>query len=1074
MRIASNIIDTIKAKADIVEVIGEYVHLTKKGQNYIGLCPFHNDSTPSLTVSSAKGIYKCFACDASGDVIKFLQEYLKISFVDAVKMLAKKYGVEIPEDSYSSISDEDQRKRESMFIINDYASKYYAENLFADTDEARTALSYATSRWPQDFIRTFGIGYASNSWDSFSLWANDKGLDKDLLLELGLVKKKSMSDDVYDTFRGRIMIPVRDKQHRIIAFTARILPDILAHDPNAPKYINSSTSLIYDKGNSLFGIDVAWNVASKAGVMNLVEGAPDVIRLQVIGASNTVAPLSSSWTEAQLSILKRITSRLNIIPDCDIPKDGEHFGVGFTSAMRTGKLALSLGFTATIQEIPIGDWKNDPDSYLVSKDKLDELPRQDFVIWYADKLISTTCEDIPQQAKAIHEVAELVKIIPDLVLQESYTDKLISVYGHEDMWKREILGVQSMQAPVVSSAISEEEYAALFKGTEIKVGNNCYYGYSKEGEKEISNFIMIPLYLIRDGASASRVFILRNVMGFEVRIEFSIEEMTVLQKFRNRIEREVNFMWYGTSAKFNKLRGILYSNMEVITKISTLGWQKIGFFAFGNGIILDGEWHPVNEEGIVRLGNPLGSFYLPAFSKMNEDNSEKFLFEQKFIHLPESKVRFFQFATQMRLVYGDNAIIGICFIVVCLFRDIIIRHRREFPTLFLFGPKGTGKTAFGELLQSVFVYNGDHPNLRTSTMPSLATVLSQAEDAIMHLDEYKNDIDVEKIELLKGLWDCQGRSKLDIETRKREQSKVLSGVIVSGQEKPTVDIALYSRQCVLPFHKDTHTTEEKENFRVLKDWEYEGTSYVVLELLQVRTQFEHSYKDCYEQAVKSICTSLTFCIDERILHNWSVVLASFMAVQHHIQFPFTYEEVFKTVLNGVEYQNEECLHSNELSIFWKTVDYLKHDNQIYGLCDYRIHEYTSLKVDIKMDGRRQTVTREYGNAKKILMIPTNSRMFALYALHLQKTREKVIPENTLKYYLENSPEYIGKVNSVRFASVENVKDWPRQFEAKCFQCQPRLSEKPVQAFCLDFEAVEAAYGISLYSDYMAFDLAHNS
>ena len=1025
MRIASNIIDTIKAKADIVEVIGEYVHLTKKGQNYIGLCPFHNDSTPSLTVSSAKGIYKCFACDASGDVIKFLQEHLKISFVEAVKILANKYGIEIPENSCSMADDADQRKRESMLIINDYAAKFFAETLFKDTEESRKALDYAASRWQIEYIRSFGIGYASNSWDTFSLWAKAKGLDKDLLLELGLVKKKSMSDDVYDTFRGHIMIPIRDKQHRIVAFTARILPDILAQDPNAPKYINSSTSLIYDKGNSLFGIDVAWNAASKAGVMNLVEGAPDVMRLQVIGASNTVAPLGSSWTE-------------------------------------------------TIQEIPVSDWKNDPDSYLVSKDKLDELAIHDFVMWYASKVINLKGENIQQLAKAIHEVVELVKAIPDKVLQESYTDKLIRVYGHEDMWKREIMGIQSMPAPVVSSAISDEEYAALFKGTEIKVGNNCYYGYTKEGEKEISNFIMIPLYLIRDGASASRVFILRNVMGFEVRIEFSIEEMTVLQKFRNRIEREVNFMWYGTSAKFNKLRGILYSSMEVITKISTLGWQKIGFFAFGNGIILNGEWHPVNEEGIVRLGSPLGSFYLPAFSKMNEENSEKFLFEQKFIHLPESKVRFFQFATQMRLVYGDNAIIGICFIVVCLFRDIIIRHRREFPTLFLFGPKGTGKTAFGELLQSVFVYNGDHPNLRTSTMPSLATVLSQAEDAIMHLDEYKNDIDVEKIELLKGLWDCQGRSKLDIETRKREQSKVLSGVIVSGQEKPTVDIALYSRQCVLPFHKDTHTTEEKENFRVLKDWEYEGTSYIVLELLQVRTQFEQFYKDSYEQTVKNICTSLTFCIDERILHNWSVVLASYMAVQHHIQFPFTYDEVFKTVLNDVEYQNEECLHSNELSIFWKTVDYLKHDNQIYSLCDYRINEYTSLKVDIKMDGRRQTVTREYGNAKKILMIPTNSRLFALYALHLQKTREKVIPENTLKYYLENSPEYIGKVNSVRFASVENVKDWPRQFEAKCFQCQPRLSEKPVQAFCLDFEAVEAAYGISLYSDYMAFDLVHNS
>ena len=132
-----------------------------------------------------------------------------------------------------------------------------------------------------------------------------------------------------------------------------------------------------------------------------------------------------------------------------------------------------------------------------------------------------------------------MKTIPDKVLQESYANTLVNVYGREEMWKREIMGIQSLPAATINTSM-EEEYAGLFKGSEIKVGNNCYYGYSKEGEKEISNFIMIPLYLIRDGASASRVFILRNVMGFEVRIEFSIEEMTVLQKFRNRIEREVN------------------------------------------------------------------------------------------------------------------------------------------------------------------------------------------------------------------------------------------------------------------------------------------------------------------------------------------------------------------------------------------------------------------------------------------------------------------------------------------------------------------------------------------------------
>ena len=1073
MSIPTRVIDDIKSKADIVEVIGEYVNLRKDGQNYKGICPFHGDHTPSLTVSPVKGIYKCFACGASGDAVQFLEEYLHISFPEAVAMLAKKYGVDMPEEHSSEEEKALQHKREAMYIANEYALRYFIGNLHNGSEESAKALQYATNRWPLEFIDSFGIGYATNDWHSFLDYAKSKGLNEEILIEVGLICKHQTKGNLYDTYRGRIIIPIRDKQKSVTGFTARLVPEIVGIDSQQPKYINSPASSVFDKGASLFGIDRAISEAGLKNEMNLVEGAPDVMRLQIIGATNTVAPLGSSWTDKQMNIIKRVTTNLNIIPDSDEVKEGKPFGAGFLSAIRTGKLAMSMGFHVTVQEIPTTNGKNDPDSFLTSVEVKDSLAKKDFVLWYAEKLFCTANGDIAKHAKAVHEIIDLVKFTQDKIVIEAYADKLSETFGHHDMWQRELLGV-SMPATVPSGAMSNEEYAALFDGTEIKVGNNRYFCYSKDGETEISNFIMIPLYLIRDGMTATRVFILRNVMGYETRIEFSIEEMTVLQKFRNRIEREVNFMWYGTTAKFNRLRGILYSSMELITKISTLGWQRQGFFAFGNGIVHEGQWFPVDEEGIVRLSPSLGSFYLPAFSKMNEDNSEKFLFEQKFVHYSESKVRFYAFASQMIVVYGENAIIGICYIIVCLFRDIIIRHRREFPSLFLFGPKGTGKTAFGELLQSPFVYCGDHPNLRTSTMASLAIILSQAEDGIVHLDEYKNDIDVEKIELLKGLWDCQGRSKLDIETHKREQSKVLSGVIISGQEKPTVDIALYSRQCVLPFHKDTHSAQEKANFRILKDYEHEGTSYVILELLQIRQQFEQHYAPCYEQAVKNICSAVSYSIDERILHNWSVILASFMASCNHIRFPFSYDQVFKTVVSGVEYQNEECLHSNELSVFWKTVNYLKQDNQIYGLCDYRIHEYSSLKVDVKIDGRRQSVTRDFGNSKKILIIPTNSRLFALYTLHLQRTHEKVIPENTLKYYLENSPEYIGKMNSVRFASIENVKDWPRQYELKVPNCQPRLSEKPVQAYCLDFDAVESAYGTNLYSDYMGFDLIHTS
>lgn len=1067
--ITENIIEQIKEKADIVEVISEYVTLKKNGNSYKGLCPFHDDTTPSLSVSGEKGVYKCFSCNAAGDVITFLQDHLHISFPDAVKLLAKKYGIEIPSEKQSSEEVELQKKRDAMYIANQYAQEFFVAQLHEGSDESQSALEYVTRRWPLDFVKSFGIGYVPRKRQAFADYAKEKGLSQEILLEVGLISQSDKSGKLYDTFRGRITIPIRDNRKRIVGYTARQISEIPGIK-TTNKYINSKTSLIFEKGNELFGIDYAAAEARMVDEMNIVEGGPDVLRLLIIGVLNTVAPLGTAWTNKQLQIIKRLTSNINIIPDTDNAKDGKDFGAGFQSAFRTAKMAMKLGMHVTIQEIPSDGDDTDPDKYFTSKDVLESLPKIDFVLWYAKKLFDAAGDNTVKQVQAIHEIVDTVQSVRDIAFSTIYIDKLADIYGKKDMWENELLG-KSNFVPLSCLQITDEEYAALFLGSGIEVGKNHYFAYGKNGQEKLSNFIMLPQYFIRDGMITTRVFILRNIHGKEVRIEFNTDDLTTLQKFTNRIEREINYIWHGTSKKFTSLRGVLYSNMEEVTKISTLGWQKQGFYAFGNGIVYDGEWFPVDEEGIVRF-ELLGTFYLPAFSKINKNDADKFIFEQKFVHRVESNVRFQAFASKLFEVYGTNAIIGIGFIIACLFRDIIIRYKREFPSLFLFGPKGTGKTAFGELLQSPFVYCGDHPNLRTSTMASLAVVLSQAEDAIMHLDEYKNDIEVEKIELLKGLWDCQGRSKLDLETRKREQSKVLSGVIISGQEKPTIDIALYSRQCVLPFCKDTHTIEEKANFRALKDYEHEGTSYVLVELLLIRKIFEQKYPSCYEQAVKDICSAFTCSIDERILHNWSVLLASFLTSYEHIKFPFSYEQVFKSVLSCIEYQNDECLHNNELSVFWKTVDYLKQDNQIWGLCDYRIHEYTSLKVSVKIDGRKQNITRDFGGSKKILMIPYNSRLFAMYALHLQRTREKVIPVNTLRYYIENSPEYIGKMNCVRFASVENVKDWPRVYSLNPNNkdLQPRLSENPVQAYCLDFDAVEAAYGTNFFSEYMEFDL----
>ena len=384
MGIPSNVIESIKSKADIVDVIGEYVTLTKEGQNYKGICPFHDDHSPSLTVSPTRGVYKCFACGASGDVVKFLEDHLNLSFPEAIETLAKKYGIEIHADNQNTEDVENKKKREAMYIANDYAMQYFKDNLFNESEESNKALQYVTTRWHLEFVKSFGIGYAANAWQNFHDYAKAKGLSKEVLIEVGLLTKHPTKGNIYDTYRGRVMIPIRDKQKRVIGFTARLVPVLSETEKQQPKYINSPTSLIFEKGSALFGIDQAIKEAGKADVTNLVEGAPDVMRLQIIGVANSVAPLGSSLTEKQLNTIKRITTNINLIPDSDEVK-GKDLGAGFTSAVRSGKMAMSLGFHVTVQEIPSSNGKSDPDSYLTSKEVLDSLPKKDFVLWYAEK-----------------------------------------------------------------------------------------------------------------------------------------------------------------------------------------------------------------------------------------------------------------------------------------------------------------------------------------------------------------------------------------------------------------------------------------------------------------------------------------------------------------------------------------------------------------------------------------------------------------------------------------------------------------------------------------------------------------
>ena len=286
----------------VVDVLGKYVQLKRQGANYVCCCPFHGEKTPSLSVSSSKNLWHCFGCDRGGDAIAFVQEKVGCDFQTAVEEIAKANGIAV-EHVASERSEEqiaEAKHRESLLIAIEQVQEFFTCSLSA----CSVGQNYAYNRWGEDFCRKVGIGFAPKSSAAFLDWCKSKALNLDLLLELGLVKKSEKDGSLYAFFRNRVTIPIRNRSRKIIGFTAR---DITGTEK--AKYINSTTSKIFAKGEVLFGIDLAANAARKEEFVIGVEGAPDVLRLQSVGLENAVATLGTAWTDKHFDELGKIRSR---------------------------------------------------------------------------------------------------------------------------------------------------------------------------------------------------------------------------------------------------------------------------------------------------------------------------------------------------------------------------------------------------------------------------------------------------------------------------------------------------------------------------------------------------------------------------------------------------------------------------------------------------------------------------------------------------------------------------------------------------------------------------------------------
>lgn len=1023
------IIEKVLDATHIEEVVGEFLSLQKRGVIYRALCPFHQEKTPSFTVTPNRCMFYCFGCHKGGNAITFLMEYENMTYLEAVKWLGRKYGIEV-EEREETIDEKQQRlKRESLLIVNATVHKHYREVFL----RYKPAQDYAYRRWGQKYCDEIEIGFAPIDGKALA----HLPLQKEFLQELGLINKQG-----YDFFQDRIVIPIKDRYQHIIGFTARVM------DNSQPKYLNSKESFLYSKRNTVFGLDVAWRAAGKTEQMYLVEGAPDCMRLHAIGVQNTVADLGSAWTAEQFQLIKRAVSKVCFIPDNDPPKGGADYGTGIEAVMKAGKLATEQHLIVSVKEIPITEEgkKEDPDTYFKNQTLFKAVEEEDFILWLAAKLFETS-GNTEQKSDAVKQIAHLLSFIDDDTKLTMFIDALTKYHRGKLFWQKAVENERTRRDS------PKEDEIDLNRQYGFWIDHGKYFSTTEKGGViEWSNFTLTPLFHIKDPLMAKRLFLLTNELGIKEIIEMEQEDLISLQKFRQKLESLGNFIWKVGEKELIKLKCFLYEKTETAAQIKQLGWNKKGFYAFGNGIYYGGKFSEVNEYGIVHLDEK-GNYYLPAFSQIYKENTDYFRFERQFVHFNFSMILLRDFTRQLFLVFGDNGKIGFCFYLATLFRDIITLTTRSFPILDLFGPKGSGKSELGHTLMSFFVIDNIPPNIQNSTIPALNDTVAAAANALVHIDEYKNGIDTAKIEFIKGLWDGTGRTRMNMATdKKKETTAVDAGVIISGQEMPTTDIALFSRLIFLSFPKSDFTDDEKKNYQRLLMMRSKGMTHLTLQLLTHRELFVKAFYDQYHLILDDVNKRLgSRNVIDRIVQNWVVPLTAFRCLEGKLDLPLSYSEVLNITVEGIIHQNMECKTNDELGSFWRMVQFLNSEGEIYEDADFRIRTVSRFHSSIINE-------TEWAEPHKILYLQ-KTRIFMLYKLNAHRNGETSLPEESLRYYLENSKEYLGEQRMTYH--VVKKGNQILDFDHRDAKGQPAKMSVQQRSYCFDYEKLVEAFDINL-------------
>ena len=950
--IKSSVIDKLY-EADLCQAIGRvYTDASYKIRNNgtaEGGSPFKNERTPSFKVSNVKNIWKDFGSGKGGtSIIDFIQAYKGVDFLEAVKIACESLNIPIEYEKETDEQKEKRAQKQSLTQILKKTAEIYRQNFMSLPPESEAKKYMLSRNFTDEIVDNFGIGYAlAGLYEAFKEQAIVSDGEA-----LGLLRKNNQGN-YYDFFKGRIIFPISDKYGHCVGFGGRIL----TNDKKQPKYINSAESDLFDKSNLLYGFHLARNTIANTGEVYLVEGYTDVMRMHQIGFANTVATLGTALTPQHLAQLKKLCRKVIIFRDSD--------SAGQTAAERDLQLILQAGLFAELVVFPSED-KEDPDSIGQRPNAVEliKYSRNDAILHLIGESYRTALDRytekhgerkkpllLPEDKKNLTELAgKLVGCIPDDTTREAYTEQLKELfkikiapqppkgekpekqylkYTDNNLQITPLRGNGGSNDGLLDNYLfpDEVEDPYLYKNEIIEYGlfqhhNRIYTSAGKEGKEyfmSISNFSIEIVQHMQDEKFPMKLIRICNIYGSEKIFDILSDKINSLPSFKNVVTSFGNYYFSGTPSQHERLLRYLFDRMGTGRKISILGWQTEGFWAWNNKIVIpQGEDIVLDKTGLFNYQKTC--YYIPSANANYENNAFMYGAQKRF-KSTDTSLAPPEYFRQMYKVHRSHAITAILFGIGAFYQDIIVSGTGFYPLLFLYGPASTGKDNLCEAVQSLMGIPQTAIQLEggASTIKAQIREFSQFSNGISQLSEYKRgnpQIDG----VLKGLWDRRGYKRGTIESPvATEEVPILSATILTGNDCPDAE-ALITRLLWEEMKQQEFDDEAKKQYNVLKDMCKKGISGMADFFIHKRDFFADKFLETYREAKRNFTKGELFKnVPSRITDNLSVLRAVFNIFKNDWIFPFTEEEMLAHFEIMVDSQRKKIETDSAANRFWDCI-----------------------------------------------------------------------------------------------------------------------------------------------------------